>query len=37
MTKEEAARLLDTFGQFEDRKKIQDKFHAEEPRPAKDW
>lgn len=37
MTREEAARLLDAFGQIEVSKKIEDKFHADEPRPAKDW
>ena len=37
MSKEEAGRILDSFGQFEDRQKIQDKFNADEPRPAKDW
>jgi hypothetical protein len=30
-------RTLDSFGQFEDRQKIQDRFNANEPRPAKDW
>ena len=37
MSKEEAGRILDSFGQFEDRQKIQDRFNANEPRPAKDW
>ena len=37
MSKEEAGRILDSFGQFEDRQKIQDKFNADEPRPVKDW